>query len=87
MVITWGWMHKSSAACDNPEESDYFKSRGLNILLRKEKNIASGKCEAVNLIENSLNLEHELDQMKIQNIASLHRVMVGSSIRHICSKG
>ena len=60
---------------------------GPYFLLRKEKNIASGKSEAVNLMESSQNLEHELDQLKIQNIASLHSVPVGSSILHICSKG
>ena len=38
-------------------------------------------------MENSLNLEHELDQPKIQNVVNLHRIMVCSSILHICSKG
>ena len=59
---------------------------GPYFLLRKEKNITSGKSEAVNLMESSQNLEHELDQLKI-HIASLHRVPVCSSILHICSKG
>ena len=58
MVVTWGWMHKSSAVCNKPEEVRLFSEKGPNFLLRKKNNIASGKCEAANLMENSQNLEH-----------------------------